>query len=125
MPYVPYVRTCIHVRSFARSLNARAHLSLLTFNLLVHCTLNAMNDAMFEKAEFSLETICIKKIIQSHFYHKDACKMRLDNFLYTYGYAAMQVCLDRSLHYANRYTEDETNVHLCTGRRKNKNCKTI
>jgi len=42
-------------------------------------------------------TICIKKIIQLHlFYHKDACKIRLNNFLYTYDYTAMQqVCLDR------------------------------
>jgi len=27
---MPYVRTCIHIRLFARSLNVRAHLSLLT-----------------------------------------------------------------------------------------------
>jgi len=36
------------------------------------------------------------KIIQPHFYHNEAHKMWLDNFLYTYGYATMQVCL-RSL----------------------------
>jgi len=36
------------------------------------------------------------KIIQSHFYHNEAYKMWLDNFLYTYGYATMQICL-RSL----------------------------
>jgi len=30
-----------------------------------------------------------KKIIQSHFYHKDVRKIRLDNFLYLYGYVAM------------------------------------
>jgi len=28
-------------------------------------------------------------------YHKDTRKMRLANFLYVYGYAVMQVCLDR------------------------------
>jgi len=49
-------------------------------------------------------------------------KMRLDNFLCTYGYAAVQVCPDRPLHYANRCTEDETNETFVYSGRKNKNC---
>ena len=36
-------------------------------------------------------TICIKKIIQSYFCHKDKHKIRLDDFLYAHVYTAMQV----------------------------------
>jgi len=39
----------------------------------------------------------LMKIIQSYFYHKDARKMRLANFLYAYDCATMQVSLDRLL----------------------------
>jgi len=55
--------------------------------------------------------ICTKKIIQSHVYHKDAYKMRLDHFLYARGYAAMQVCLDP---YACRATKIGTAAHQFT-----------
>ena len=38
--------------------------------------------------------ICIKKIIQSYFTFVFVAEMWLDNFLYSYGYATMQVCVE-------------------------------
>jgi len=56
------------------------------------------------------------KITQLYFYHKDARKMQLANFFNTYGYTAMQFCLNRlSLNQWNSYVNQDSDFILLIG----------